>query len=510
MYTDMEMWRDIRRRILVEGESKRQICRDYGIHFRTLQKILENPEPPGYRQRKPRAKGKIGPFLPVIEEILTADKDRKVPKKQRHTAKRIFDRLRDEYGYEGGYTAVKEAVRAFKQRKAEVFVPLSHPPGWAQVDFGYAHIDLAGERTKVAFFVMTLPFSDAFFVCAFQRECTETFQEGHKRAFEFFGGVAVRISYDNSRIAVITVGKGRDRKLTDGFVRLQSHYNFKEHFCLVRRPNEKGHVEMLVGYSRRNFMVPIPKVDSIEELNAHLESKCRADLARTIRGKEKSKGELLEQERTSMLPLPKQRFEAHRVETTKATSLSLARFDGNDYSVPTSFAHHRVTAIGTVENVRFVVNTKLVASHKRCWKKHQTFYEPVHYLKVLERKPGALDFARPMEGWKLPPCFDLLRRRLESDMENKGDREYIKVLRLLETATVPQLADAIDQAFSIGATSADAIKLILEHRRQEPITLFCLDGHPHLKSVRVPGVDLAGYRGLTEGGPRHPEGSGQK
>ncbi len=499
MYKNMEMWRDIRRRVLVEGESKRQICREYGIHFRTLQKILENPAPPGYRQRKPRAKRKIGPFIPVIEEILTSDKDRKVPKKQRHTAKRLFDRLVDEYGYEGGYTAVKEAVRAYKQRKSEVFVPLSHPPGWAQVDFGYAEIDLAGERTQVAFFVMTLPFSDAFFVCAFQRECTETFQEGHKRAFEFFEGVAIRISYDNSRIAVITVGKGRARKLTDEFLRLQSHYNFKEHFCLVRRPNEKGHVELLVGYSRRNFMVPVPKVETIEELNAYLEVQCRADLARTLRGNDKPKGELLNQERDSMLPLPVQRFESHRVEKTRGTSLSLARFDSNDYSVPTKYAHHPVTAIGTVEEVRLVVDTHLVATHKRCWKKHRTFYEPVHYLPLLQRKPGALDFARPMENWELPGCFDLLRRRLETDMEDEGIREYIKVLRLLETATVGQLAGAIEQALSIGATGVDAIKLILEHRRQEPIALFCLDGRPHLKSVRVPGVDLTAYQSLTEG-----------
>ncbi len=192
-------------------------------------------------------------------------------------------------GYKGGYTAVKEAVRAFRQKTQEVFIPLSHPRGWAQVDFGHAEITLAGERTDIAFFVMTLPFSDAFFICAFSRECTETFQEGHKRAFEFFEGVAVRISYDNSKIAVISIGKGSKRKLTDGFLRLQSHYSFSEHFCRVRRANEKGHVETLVGYCRRNFMVPVPTVETIEDLNHHLESCCRADLERTLRGKEKSK-----------------------------------------------------------------------------------------------------------------------------------------------------------------------------------------------------------------------------
>jgi len=157
VYTDMEMWRDIRRRINVDGESKRLICREYGIHYQTLQKILTNTTPPGYRQTKLREKRKIGPHLAFIEEILAEDK--KAPRKQRHTAKRIFDRLIRERGYNGGYTAIKEAVRAYKHRTREVFVPLSHPPGWAQVDFGYAQIDLDGEQTEVAFFVMTLPYS---------------------------------------------------------------------------------------------------------------------------------------------------------------------------------------------------------------------------------------------------------------------------------------------------------------------------------------------------------------
>jgi transposase len=496
--TEMEMWRDIRRRVLAEDESKRQICREYGLHFRTLQKILDHPEPPGYRLQEPRPKRKIGPFLSVIEEMLDSDKRRKAPQKQRHTARRIFDRLVAEYGYEGGYSVVKEAVRASKQRTAEVFVPLSHSPGWAQVDFGQGEIDLAGVRTKVSLFVMTLPFSDAIFVCAFLRECTEAFQEGHKRAFEFFGEVPIRISYDNSKIAVIAIGKGRQRKLTDGFLRLQSHYLFAEHFCLVRRPNEKGHVETLVGFTRRNFLVPVPRVDLLEQLNAHLAERCLADLSRTLRGKDKPKGELLDQEREAMLPLPTTRFEAHRVDEARANSLSLVRFDRNDYSVPTEFAHHPVTAVGMIDEVRLVVNGRLVARHARCWKKEKTFYEPVHCLALLERKPGALDFARPMERWDLPPCFDLLRRRLAADLEHAGVREYIKVLRLLEGATVRQLARAVDQALSIGATSVEAIRLILEHHRQAPIALFSLDGHPHLKDVCVPGVDLSAYRGLTE------------
>src|SRR5262249_4859798 len=206
-------------------------CREYDIHWDTLQKILDHPGPPGYRRAAPRPRPKLDPFLLVIHQILEGDK--KAPRKQRHTAHRIFERLRDEHGYTGGLTIAKEAVPAWKARSAEVFVPLAHRPGEAQVDFGSAEIILGGRATTVALFVMTLPYSDAIFVCAFPRECTEAFLEGHVRAFAFFGGVPTRISYDNFKIAVAKITGGRDRKLTRAFLRLQSHHLFKHHFCLL-------------------------------------------------------------------------------------------------------------------------------------------------------------------------------------------------------------------------------------------------------------------------------------
>src|SRR4051812_23455106 len=251
----MENWAEIRRRVLVDGLSERAACREYDLHWDTLTKILSHAEPPGYRRTAPRPKPKIDPFLGVVHQILEAD--RKAPRKQRHTTNRIFQRLRDEHGYRGGLTVVKQAVAAWKARSAEVFVPLAHPPGEAQVDFGEAEVTLDGRPAKVALFVMTLPHSDAIFCYAFPRECTEAFLEGHARAFEFFGGVPRRISYDNLRIAVARVTGGRGREVTDEFRRLRSHYLFEAHFCLVRRPNEKGHVQTLVGYARRNVLVPV-------------------------------------------------------------------------------------------------------------------------------------------------------------------------------------------------------------------------------------------------------------
>ncbi|NQU44432.1 transposase [bacterium] len=191
MYRDMEQWAEIRRRVLVEGVTKRQILRETGMHWQTLEKILRYGEPPGYRQSRPRPKPKIGPWLERIAEILRADADG--PRKQRHTAKRIFERLGEE-GYTGGYTAVKDAVAQTHERGREVFVPLTHRPGEAQVDFGEALALIAGVLRKVHLFVLALPFSDVMFVMAFERECTESFWEGHVRAFEFLQGVPWRVT----------------------------------------------------------------------------------------------------------------------------------------------------------------------------------------------------------------------------------------------------------------------------------------------------------------------------
>ena len=387
----MDNWAEIRRRVLADGLSGRAACREYKIHWKTLKKILDNPEPPGYRRTKPRRPSILEPLLPVVHQILEDDK--KAPKKQRHTARRIFDRLKAEHGYAGGLTTVKDAVRAWRRSRAEVFVPLAHPPGEAQADFGQAEVTLDGRAATVAVFVMTLPYSDATFVCTFPRECTEAFLEGHVRAFEFFGGVPRRISYDNSKIAVARVTGPRDRKLTDAFLRLKSHHLFEDHFCLVRRPNEKGHVETLVGFARRNFLVPVPAVHGgLEPLNARLEADCRADLARRLRGKPATKVELLAEERAGMLPVPSEAFLAARVEQPAADSLSLVRFDTNDDSVPTAYAHHKVTAVGTIDTLRIVAGDRVVAEHKRSWGREGVFYDPVHYLALLERKPGALDF----------------------------------------------------------------------------------------------------------------------
>jgi transposase len=493
----MDEWTEIRRKVLVEGASKRSIYRDYGIGHQALAKILANPEPPGYQMAATRRKPVLGPYLGVIDEILATD--REAPPKQRHTARRIFERLRSEYGYTGCYSQVQSAVKTAKRYSKEAFVPLSHPPGHAQFDFGEATVEIAGQRCKAALGVVTLPYSDTYFLSAYPRECTETFQAAHVAGFEFFGGVPVRTSYDNTTIAVSKV-VGRDRVLTRAFLALQSHYLFDHHFCRVGRGNEKGHVENHVGYSRRNLLVPVPSFPSWAVLNEYLAAACYADLFRRVRGKVGTKAERLVEDRAALLPLPTEAFEPRRVVQGHANSLSLVRFDRNDYSVPTAYAHHEVSVTGGIEEVSITSGTDVIARHRRHWGKERTFFDPVHYLALLERKPGAIDFARPLENWELPECFATLRRRLEADLGDKGIREFIKVLRLLENTTIPALARAIQSALAIGATGSDAIALILFHHAERPVGLFSLDGHPHLKSFVIEPPDLSAYRTLTPQG----------
>jgi len=481
--------------VLVEGVSRRQVQRETGLHWKTLKKILEHSAPPGYRQKTPRAKKKLGPYLERIGQILKEDKA--MPKKQRHTAKRIFERLREE-GYLGGYTAVKDVVRDLEQKNREVFVPLAHEPGEAQVDFGQALVRMNGQLRKVAFFVMALPYSDAFFVMAFERECTETFWEGHVRAFEFFKGVPTRITYDNTKVAVSKI-LGKARRLTRGFLQLQSHYLFEHHFCRVARGNEKGVVEGQVKYTRLNYFVPVPQVGDMGELNRNLTQACKDDLVRHLRGQTGPKAQLLLDDQKAFLPLPITPFEACRKTSAKANSLSLVRFDGNDYSVPVRWAHHDILVKGYCDQVVLCADGSEVARHDRIWETEQVCFEPLHYLALLETKPGALDHARPLAGWTLPECFGLLRRRLETERDGDGTREYIKVLRLLEKHPLPKLRTAVEAALQVGAITRDAVAQFLYPREDWGATLFSLDGHPHLRHVRVSAPNLAAYKDLVGG-----------
>ena len=248
--------------------SPREAARIFGINRRTVEKMLKFSIPPGCRRDKEIRRPNLDAYTGIIDQILVAGK--LVPKKQWHTSKRIFERLRDEHGFMDGITIVKDYILAARQRQREVFVPLAHPPGHAQADFGEALAAIGGIERKIHFLVMDLPHSDACFLKAYPAETTEAFCDAHVAAFAFFGGVPISIVYDNTRIAVARILGDGTRKRTRVFSELVSHYLFEDRFGRPGKGNDKGKVEGMVGYTRRNFMVPKPHFASFDDLNAHL------------------------------------------------------------------------------------------------------------------------------------------------------------------------------------------------------------------------------------------------
>ena len=449
----MEIYGRVRRAVRVEGKSQRAVAREYGLSRETVRKMLEYAVPPGYQRQQPIKRPKLGPWLGVIDAILNDDKQR--PAKQRHTSKRIFERLKEEHGFTGGYTIVKDYVRRATLRGQEVFIPLVHPAGEAQVDFGEALVVVAGAEHKAHYLAMDLPHSDDCFVVAFPAETTEAFLEGHVRAFAYFGGVPTRILYDNTKIAVAKILGGEQRQRTRSFSELQSYYLFADKFGRPARGNDKGKVEGLVGYARRNFMVPIPRASSWEELNLHLEADCRKRRERLLRGHTETIGERFERDRAALLPLPAAPYEACEKISARVSSLSLVRYRSNDYSVPTEYGHRQVWVNGYVHEVVIACGSEVIARHQRSYERETgvpadrssfvgwetVVFDPLHYLALLEQKTRALDQAAPLAGWQLPECFAELRRLLEARLKKHGSREYVQVLRLLETFDIAEVTE---------------------------------------------------------------------
>src|SRR4051812_16062145 len=368
----------------VEGLSQREAARRFGIHRNTVRKMLAFSVPPGYRRAKPPPRPKLGAFTAIIDQILAAD--RAAPPKQRHTAKRIFDRLRAEHGYTGSYTTVKAYVHEHRARAQEMFVPLAHPPGHAQADFGEAVAVIGGERRKVHLFCLDLPHSDACFVRAYPAERTEAFLDGHVAAFAFLGGVPRSILYDNTRLAVARILGHGERQRTRAFAELQSHYLFLDRFGRPGKGNDKGKVEGLVGYARRNFLVPVPEVANFAELNAHLERRCLDRLGDRLRGQTESVGERLERDLDALQPRPPAPVDACDRRPARVSSLSLVRYDRNDYSVPTAYGHRPVLVRGYVGQVVIACGAEIIARHPRSYAREDFVFDPLHYLALLERK----------------------------------------------------------------------------------------------------------------------------
>jgi len=497
MYT-VDLYLRVRLACHVGRLSQREAARHFGIARETVKKMLRHSEPPGYQRRQDPKRPKLDPFTDIVDRIL--EDDRTVHRKQHHTAKRIFERLRDEHGFIGGYTIVKDYVREQRRRKREMFVPLTHPAGHAQADFGEADVIIAGIEYRAHYFVMTLPHSDACFVSAYPAATTEAWLDGHNRAFNFFGGVPQSILYDNDKCLVARILGDGTRQRTRAFSGLQSHYLFEDRYGRPGKGNDKGNVEGIVGYARRNFMTPRPRFACWDAFNSHLEEQCRKRQRDVLRGHRESIGERFVRDQEALTTLPPVPFDACDKQGTRVSSLSLVRYRTNDYSVPVAFGHQEVWIRAYVHEVIIGCGTEEIARHPRSYDREDLVFNPIHYLPLLEQKVGALDQAAPLVGWDLPVVFVTLRRLLESRMGKSGKREYVQVLRLLETFKLDDLHGAVKAALHMSAISYDAIKhLVLCRIEQRPPKLD-LDIYPYLPRARVTTTSAASYMNLLADG----------
>ena len=487
----VEVYAAVRQFVFIEGKSRREAARVFGLSRDTVARMCRFSVPPGYTRRSAPLKPKLGPFLAVIEAILTSDKT--APPKQRHTATRIFERLRDEHGYAGGYTAVKDYVKIVKGLSRETFVPLIHPPGHAQVDFGEAIGVIGGVRQKLHIFFMDLAHSDAPFIKAYPAETTEAFLDGHVSAFAFFGGVPQSILYDNTKLAVARILGDGVRTRTQAFTGLVSHFLFRDRFGRPGKGNDKGKVEGLVKNGRRRFLTPVPQLASYDELNAKLEADCRADQLRCAGRHAESIGERLKADLALFRPLPAGAFEPCEKRSGRVSSTSLVRYRMNDYSVPSRYGFRECVIKGFVDEVVILIGGEEIARHPRSYEHGGFVFDPLHYLALIEQKPGALDQAAPLQDWHLMPEFAQLRRILEARMGAKGKREFIQVLRLLETFPQETVARAIGDAIRLGAPGFDAVKQLILCRIEKRPPRLDLGAYPYLPKTNVGTTRAADY-----------------
>jgi len=463
-----------------KGMSQREIAAQLGHTWRSVKKALKRSAPPGYQRKKPVPHPVLQVYMTLIDAWLKDDQSR--PKKQRHTAKRIYDRLVEEHNFTGSLSAVQRYVAHKKSTSGEVFYPLEFEPGEeAQVDWGEGWIEKNGLPQKAMIFCMRLCYSTASFVYAYPFQKLDGNQRGHVRAFEFFGGVARRQAYDNLKTAVKKIEKGHDRELQERFKEMRSHYVFESRFCNPAHGNEKGHVENLVKYAQRTFMTPIPSCSSFEELNAYLLERCLRDLDQKVPARgNKTRRELLEEERPFFLPLPSERFDPCINLKRTVSKQSLICFEKNDYSVPVRYAYHSADVKGYVDHVDIYVHGERVASHQRSLESGQFILDYEHYIPLLERKPGGIHNGRPFKGEPWGEAFQRMRKELEERYEGGGTRQFIEILLLFSERGVSAVKSAVSECVRLRTFSADAVISILDYVPPKKVGQLELSKRPEL------------------------------
>jgi transposase len=495
----------IRRAVLVEGQSQRQVAKESGYSRNTIKKMLADGEIPKYRMQKKRASPVLGPYKAILAEWVAEDE--KKPKKKRRTARRMYQILRgEEYGYQGAESSLRVYVGQLRKKaRKKVYVPLSYEPGEVgQVDFGEAEVIIAGEKVQAQLFLIWLGYSGGTFVKAYPGQSQEIFLDGQASGFEFFGGVPRQLWFDNLKAAVLKVLKGSQREEQQRFVAFRSHYLFEAQFCNVGAGWEKGGVESRVGYARRNWLIPVMEFPSWEALNEYLLAQCEKEFGRRLRGREETIAERLSQEQAQFLPLPERAFSCCATVPVQPNRLSLVRFATNRYSVPVEVAHKNLILRAYPHRIEIADQHKMVASHTRCWDREQDILDPQHYLGLLSRRPRAFERARPLRQWRetWPQVFETYWAVLKERLPDKqGTGVFIRILQLCADYAEETLAEALEMALVCHCYNYDGVRELVrrvaEPERPDPADLST---HPTLASVSVPPPDLERFNQLLSAG----------
>jgi transposase len=491
---------DIRYWVLVQGHSQRSAARQFGVSRYTVARMLAEPAADTerrYRRRKPRVAPTRERIQPYIEGWLTENErvQRWAPK-QRWTAHRMWVEL-CRMGITVAESSVRRVVRQCRPPRPKAYVPLSFEPGErAEFDFGHAVVVLHGQRQEVPILVGRLRYSGAMFLEGFPTERQDCFLLGQRHAFEFWGGVTRTAVYDNLKPAVREILQGHTRTEQEAFRHFRSVYRFESIFTNTAAGWEKGSVENLVGYARRTYLVPVPEVASLAELNVQLHQACVADQERTMDGRTASIRDLLACDRAALVPLPERPLEIGLLREVVVRSTGRVRFETNEYSVPIRYVGQRLTLRADPFAVRVYGGATVLATHPRCYERGRVIEDFRHYVPLLLEKPFAVPFASALRHGDLPPQWEAYRQELVARRAD-GNREFARVLHLCLTYSIPQVSAALDLAAASGSYSADAVRQLLTWAETPAVAVAPLDPQRYpAYQQRHPRPDLSQYNRL--------------
>ncbi len=469
---------EIRRAYYNEQKSLRQIAREYHCCRRTIHKALASAEAEHYTRKTTPDSPVLGKYKDRIEELWRGNAQ--LPPKQRLTGKKIYQQIRRE-GYEGSEARVQSYLVELRKKSKIVptFLPLEFDPGQdGQVDWGEAVVEIAGERQTVQLLVLRLNYSRKLFVRAYPRQKQEAFFEGQRLAFEFLGGVPDRLTYDNLANAVKEVLTGKNRVEQESFVIFRSHYLFESNFCTPGEGHEKGGVESGVGYVRRNFLSPVLKFASFSELNDYLLEQCQLEDGRRVERQPQTIGEAFAVEKPRLRPLPAYPYRCCVTQPVTLNRYSQVRYETNRYSLPADKAKKQLVIRAYPFQIEILDGEQVLASHPRSYGREEDILDPLHYLPLLQRRPGALAYAKPMRDWRKQwdECYERLLAQLQVKWpEGRGVREFVEIL-LLHRQHPPQLVEqAVKQALKYGCSHLDGVKLCLQQLLEPASAIPSLD-----------------------------------